>query len=171
MTPNLKFPLIKFTFNPVVVNQKYNNGPKTPIIRVLPPPIKNEPHPSSLTSPNSKDANISLKDDTFFKKYADVILVSLDQKQFPTYRYILSKHSSVFEGIFNQKSETPITVDVSFAGEIIQAALDFYIDKIDSMVGKETEVLSFADKYAFTELKVCKLSLISSNSPNHKLNF
>uniref|UniRef100_A0AC34F2N9 BTB domain-containing protein n=1 Tax=Panagrolaimus sp. ES5 TaxID=591445 RepID=A0AC34F2N9_9BILA len=91
----------------------------------------------SFVAPSNKNSS-KLYEIMSNKKYYDVILVSSDSINIPSHRNVLSKYSPIFEKIFDEASELPVTINVeNFNVETIQAALNFLYDKYDALDGKE----------------------------------
>uniref|UniRef100_A0A914YFK1 BTB domain-containing protein n=1 Tax=Panagrolaimus superbus TaxID=310955 RepID=A0A914YFK1_9BILA len=87
-------------------------------------------------------------------KYADVVLISSDGKKIPSHRCVLSKYSEIFATIFAESKDIPTKINIDgFDANVIVAALDFCYGKDNSIVGYESKLFEFANKYSMHTLK------------------
>uniref|UniRef100_A0A914YT13 BTB domain-containing protein n=1 Tax=Panagrolaimus superbus TaxID=310955 RepID=A0A914YT13_9BILA len=85
-------------------------------------------------------------------KYSDIFLLSSDGKKIPSYRCILSKYSEIFAKIFEESKENKVIIE-GFNAKVISAALDFCYGKNTSILGMESKLFDFANKYCIHSLK------------------
>uniref|UniRef100_A0A914ZDD4 BTB domain-containing protein n=1 Tax=Panagrolaimus superbus TaxID=310955 RepID=A0A914ZDD4_9BILA len=87
-------------------------------------------------------------------KYFDVIILSSDNIEIPAHRCFLDKFSQKFADIIAESKEIPVKINIEkFNAEIIKASLEFLYDKLDSILGKESQVFKFATEYSIEILK------------------
>uniref|UniRef100_A0AC34GJY1 BTB domain-containing protein n=1 Tax=Panagrolaimus sp. ES5 TaxID=591445 RepID=A0AC34GJY1_9BILA len=126
----------------------------------VPPPPKRSRCKTSIRSqlpPFNKKSKIyqSFTD----PKYFDVILVSSDQIEIPTYRCVLAAFSTKFSKQFEKLRIHPARIQVKeFDASTIKDAIDFMFDRLISVFGKEVSLLKFAAAYGIQDLmeKCCE---------------
>ena len=134
-------------------------------------PCEEETRPPSVSLQNMELASLEQKRtlmDFVDDKSTDVVLVSSDGKEIPTFRCVLSKFTDIFDKV------SPTKIHADFEAKTIVASLDFCFGKTESIFGKETKCLEFANKYAIADLKVSYLYLLRSHYHDFKctnLNF
>uniref|UniRef100_A0AC34GA37 BTB domain-containing protein n=1 Tax=Panagrolaimus sp. ES5 TaxID=591445 RepID=A0AC34GA37_9BILA len=83
-------------------------------------------------------------------KYFDLVLVSSDQIEIPTYRCIFASHSQKFSRMFEKIRVHPARIQVKdFDAATIKYVIDFMFEKLNSVFGKEVSLIKFAAAYVF----------------------
>uniref|UniRef100_A0AC34F8R7 BTB domain-containing protein n=1 Tax=Panagrolaimus sp. ES5 TaxID=591445 RepID=A0AC34F8R7_9BILA len=112
-----------------------------------------------LTFDDNESEQIKNKRPTLYEilsdsKYTDVILISSEGKKIPSHRCVLAKYSEIFTTIFAESKDNPTKINVDgFDANVIVAALDFCYGKDDAIVGNESKLFDFANKYSMPSLK------------------